>query len=180
MKKYKTLIVLLSVLVVFVGLYFLVNALNEKQAEKELETDVMVTNLSELKMLKYTDGKTTLSFVKEKDTWYKEDDKEFALKNIKVNSMEDSLADIVAVRELKNPDDLADYELETPKYTITMKDKDGKEAVVYIGKQVGENYYATVGDKKVVYIVEGVVVDTLEFDLEVLTETEEETTEATE
>ena len=61
-----------------------------------------------------------------------------------------------------------------------MKDKDGKEAVVYIGKQVGENYYATVGDKKVVYIVEGVVVDTLEFDLEVLTETEEETTEATE
>ena len=52
------------------------------------------------------------------------------------------------------------------------KDKDGKEAVVYIGKQVGENYYATVNDKKVVYIVEGVVVETLEFDLTVLTETE--------
>ena len=181
MKKHGTMIALLVVLVAFVGLYFLMAGINKKQAEKELQQDVMVTNLAELKELEYSDGKTTLSFVKEKGVWYVKEDKTIVLTDIQMNSMEGTLVGIVAVRQLEKADALADYGLEEPSYTITMKDKEGKEAVVYIGDAVGENYYATAGDKTVVYIVESVVVDALEFDLEVLEETaEEDTTETTE
>lgn len=173
MKKHGTMIGLLVVLIVLVGLYFLMGGISKKQAEGELKQDSMVTNLSDLRQLQYTDGKTTMSMVKEKDVWYMENDKDITLRNVQMNSIEDTLVDIVALRELDQAKDMAEYGLDNPSHTITMKDKNGKEAVVYIGKAVGENYYATAGEKKVVYIIEGVVVDTLEFDLEILKETTE-------
>lgn len=180
MKKHGTMIGLLVVLVLLIGLYFLMGGINKKQAESELKQDSMVTNLSDLRKLQYTDGKTTMSMVKEKDVWYMENDKETTLRNVQMDSIEDTLVDIVALRELDKAKDLAEYGLDKPSYTITMKNKKGKEAVVYIGKAVGENYYATDGEKKVVYIIESVVVDTLEFDLETLKNDKEDTTETTE
>lgn len=180
MKKYKSMIILLVVLVVFVGLYFVMQGISKKQSEKELEEDILVTNMQELVKLQYTDGKTTMSFVKEEDIWYVEADKEYALDSAKVDEIEEMLVDVMADRELKGADEPAAYGLETPAYTITMKDVNGKETTLYIGNEVEANYYATTDDKKVIYTIGSTVADALEFDLTALEATKEESTEVTE
>lgn len=177
MKKYKSMIILLAVLVVFVGLYFVMQGISKKQAEKELEEDILVTNMQELAKLQYTDGETTLSFVKENGVWYVESDKEFALDSAKVDEIENMLVDVMADRQLKGADELAAYGLETPAYTVTMKDVNGKETTLYIGNEVEANNYATTDDKTVVYTIGSTVADALEFDLSAMEVVEEETTE---
>lgn len=179
MKKYRTMIILLAVLVVFVGLYFVMQGINKKQAEKELEEDILVTNLEDLVTLQYTDGKTKMSFVKEDDTWYVEEDKGFALDSTQVDAIEAVLVDVMAVRQLEGADALAAYGLESPSYTITMKDENGKETILYIGNEVEASYYAATDDKSVIYTIGGSVVKKLEFDLSVLEVAEETTTDDT-
>lgn len=179
MKKYKTIIVLLSVLCLCVGLYFLMGFISQNRAEKEMQEDIMVTNLVSLTSLEYTDGETTMSFVKEDDIWYVKENESFALDSSLVESMASTLQSVMAVRQLDGADELEDYGLEEPLYTITMKDENEKETTLYIGDGAGENYYATVDDKEVVYTIDTSAADVLEFDLTALEVVEEETTEET-
>ena len=175
MKQHKTMITLLAVLVVCIGLYFVMGAVSKKQAEKEMEEDIMVTNLVSLVSLEYTDGTNTLSFVKEDGTWYVAEDKDFALDSSQVEAMESSLAAIMAVRKLDGADGLEAYGLDEPTYTVSMKDENGKETTLYIGDSMDENVYATVDDKAVVYTISATTVDAMEFDLANLEVVEEET-----
>lgn len=179
MKKYKSLICLLSVLVLCVGLYFLVGFLGQKQEEKELQEDVMVTNLVSLVSLEYTDGEETMSFYQKDGSWYVEGDEDFALDSSSVESIAYSLQYVIAVRQLEKADKLSDYGLENPLYTIKMKDQNEKETVLYIGDLAGENQYATVNDKQVVYTIDSSVAEILQFDLSALEVVEEESTEET-
>lgn len=176
MKQHKTMITLLAVLAVCVGLYFLMGAIADNSEEKELKKDIPVTNLTDLVSLEYTDGKQTVSFVKEEDAWYVADDKDFALDSSKVKTMENVLTDVMAVRQLEGTDELSAYGLEEPAYTIAMKDANGKETTLYIGNATGTDYYATVDDKKVIYTIGSSVADALEFDLSTMEVVEEEET----
>ena len=174
MKQHKTMITLLVVLVVCVGLYFLMGAIADKQEEKELKEDILVTNLADLVSLEYTDGKKTLSFAKEDDAWYVADDKNFALDSSKVETMENVLVDVMAERELEGADELSAYGLKEPAYTIAMKDANGKETTLYIGNASGDHYYATVDEKKAIYTIGSSVPDVLEFDLTAMEVEEDE------
>ena len=71
-----------------------------------------------------------------------------------------------ANRELTDGDTLADYGLEEPQYTITLKNADGEEQNIYIGNAAGEDYYMTVGDKEKIYTVDYSVVNAMNFDLD--------------
>ena len=55
-----------------------------------------------------------------------------------------------------------------------MKDVNGKETTLYIGDATGDDYYATVDDKKIIYTIGTSAVDALEFDLTTLEVVEEE------
>ena len=176
MKQHKTMITLLAILVVCVGLYYLMGAIAKREASKELEEDILVTNLVELVTLEYTDGETTMSFVKEDGAWYVADDKEFALDSSAVETIENVLVDVMAVRKLEDADELSAYGLEKPTFTITMKDANGKETTLYIGNSADTNYYATVDDKKVIYTIGSSAPDALEFDLSTMEVVEEEET----
>ena len=61
-----------------------------------------------------------------------------------VQSTADAIRQMEAVRELKNPDQLSDYGLDKPSYTIQFQDNDGVTTEILIGNGAGENYYATV------------------------------------
>ena len=176
MKQHKTMITLLAILIVCVGLYFLMGSIAQREAEKELEEDILVTNLVDLVTLEYTDGETTLSFVKEDDAWYVADDKDFALDSSAVETIENVLVDVMAVRQLEAADELSAYGLEDPAYTITMRDANEKDTILYIGDTSGDNYYATVDDKSVIYTIGSSVPDALEFDLSTMEVVEEEET----
>lgn len=177
MKKYKSMMILLVVLVVFVGLYFVMQGISKKQAEEESEEDILVTNLGDLVELEYTDGKSTMSFVKEEDAWYVKSDKAFALDSAKVDEIAESLVKVTADRQLEGADEPAAYGLEKPAFTITMKDVNGKETILYIGNAVETGNYATTDDKKVIYTVGSTVADALEFNLITMEVVEEKTTE---
>ena len=78
--------------------------------------------------------------------------------------MATAFGNLTAVRELKETDQLSDYGLENPKYTIHLKDSEGTETTLYFGNAVEENYYMTLNDKEKVYTVSGTSLDTISYE----------------
>ncbi len=172
MKKYKTLIIFSAVFLALVALYFVMNYANKMQAEKDQTETIMMTELSGVTSVEYTDGESTVSFVKEDDAWKLSDDteKDMVLDNDAVQTIVDSLSQIESVRVLEGAGELSEYGLEDAAYTIKLTTESGAEVEVYIGSATGENYYAAVGDKVVVYVIDSTAVDALEFDVDKLKE----------
>ncbi len=167
MKKYKSLVILFTVLVVLVVEYFVTGQLKKKSAEKENEQkQIAVLDMSDITSIQYTNGTDTMSFIKEGGTWYSESDKEFPLQQSSLKTMAETFGTLSANRELTDGDTLADYGLEEPQYTITLKDADGEQQNIYIGNAAGEDYYMTVGDKEKIYTVDYSVVNAMNFDLD--------------
>lgn len=167
MKKYKSLVILLTVLVVLVVAYVVTGQLKKKSAEKENEQkQIAVLDMSDITSIQYTNGTNTMSFIKEGGTWYSESDKEFPLQQSSLKTMAETFGTLSANRELTNGDTLADYGLEEPQYTITLKDADGEQQNIYTGNAAGEDYYMTVGDKEKIYTVDYSVVNAMNFDLD--------------
>ena len=167
MKKYKSLIILLAVLVVLVVAYVVTGQLKKKSAEKENEEkQIAVLDMSDITSIQYTNGTDTMSFIKEGGTWYSESDKEFPLQQSSLKTMAETFGTLSANRELTDGDTLADYGLEEPQYTITLKDADGEQQNIYIVNAAGEDYYMTVGDKEKIYTVDYSVVNAMNFDLD--------------
>lgn len=167
MKKYKSLIILLAVLVVLVVAYVVTGQLKKKSAEKENEEkQIAVLDMSDITSIQQANGTDTMSFIKEDGTWYSESDKEFPLQQSSLKTMAETFGTLSANRELTDGDTLADYGLEEPQYTITLKNADGEEQNIYIGNAAGEDYYMTVGDKEKIYTVDYSVVNAMNFDLD--------------
>ena len=167
MKKYKSLVILLTVLVVLVVAYVVTGQLKKKSAEKENEQkQIAVLDMSDITSIQYTNGTDTMSFIKEGGTWYSESDKEFPLQQSSLKTMAETFGTLSANRELTDGDTLADYGLEEPQYTITLKDADGEQQNIYIGNAAGEDYYMSVGDKEKIYTVDYSVVNAMNFDLD--------------
>ena len=167
MKKYKSLVILLTVLVVLVVAYVVTGQLKKKSAEKENEQkQIAVLDMLDMTSIQYTNGTDTMSFIKEGGTWYSESDKEFPLQQSSLKTMAETFGTLSANRELTDGDTLADYGLEEPQYTITLKDADGEQQNIYIGNAAGEDYYMTVGDKEKIYTVDYSVVNAMNFDLD--------------
>ena len=165
MKKYKSLVILLTVLVVLVVAYVVTGQLKKKSAEKENEQkQIAVLDMSDITSIQYTNGTDTMSFIKEGGTWYSESDKEFPLQQSSLKTMAETFGTLSANRELTDGDTLADYGLEEPQYTITLKDADGEQQNIYIGNAAGEDYYMTVGDKEKIYTVDYSVVNAMNLD----------------
>lgn len=180
MKKYKSLIILLTVFVVFLVLYFAMGKINEQQEANDMEETIMVTDLDSLVSLEYTNGETTMSFVKEDDAWKVSDNTEIILDSDAVETIANALGQVEAVRVLEGADELSSYGLDEPAYTIKMEDTAGTTMTLYIGDAVDDNYYATTNDKVVVYTIGSSAVTNLEFDITVLEAEEEETEESSE
>lgn len=178
MKKYRTMIILLAVFVVLIGLYFLMQYVNKAQAENEQDETIMVTELGALAAMEYTDGATIMSFTSSEGVWTVTDNNEISLDSDAVDTIANTLSRVQAVRVLEGADELSSYGLEEPTYTITLKTESGAEVTLYIGDAIDGNYYATIGDKVVVYVIGSSAVDALEFDITVL-EAEEEVEDTT-
>lgn len=179
MGKHKTLIGLLAVLVVLIGLYFMMGAISDKEAESQIEEDIVVINMGDVSFLEYSDGSAAIGFEKGENGWYWIDDETMVLDQDLVQGIVDDLAYISAVRELEGADELEAYGLDDPRYRVTIADDEGNEVNVYIGDATGDNYYATVDETGVVYTVSSTIADSFKWDITVLEVVEEETEEST-
>lgn len=167
MKKHKSLVMLLSVLVVLIAAYVAVSQLNKKSDnEQDKKTEIKVESLADITSIQYTNGTETMEFVKEDDMWYSASDRNFPLQQSSVETIVNAFESLTANRELKDADALADYGLEEPQYTVILKNADGKEQKIYIGNTAGEDYYMTLDQKEKIYTVGYEVVNALNFDLD--------------
>ena len=101
----------------------------------------------------------------EESEWEYDEDNEIPMNQDTVQSTADAIRQMEAVRELENPDQLSDYGLDKPSYTIQFQDNDGVTTEILIGNGAGENYYATVGDSGKVYTISSDFQNYLQFDL---------------
>lgn len=168
MKKYRTMIILLGVFGVLIGLYFAMQYINKAKTENNQDDIIMVTELGNLAAMEYTNGETTMSFTSSEGVWTVTDNSEFNLDSDIVDTIANELSQVQANRVLEGEDELSAYGLDEPAYTITLTTDAGAEITLHIGNEVDGNYYATTGDKVVVYVIGSSVVDALEFDITVL------------
>lgn len=167
-KKKKTIILLVMILLLVVanGVASAWNDKSEKKKEKEAEASkIYLTDAGDITAYSYSDGNQNMSFTKADDTWEYDEDNEIPVNQDTVQSTADAIRQMEAVRELENPDQLSDYGLDKPSYTIQFQDNDGVTTEILIGNGAGENYYATVGDSGKVYTISSDFQNYLQFDL---------------
>lgn len=169
MKKHRSLLILTGILAVLVIVYLGLGSYNRKQEQKEAETaeenTVTVTDISDLQEISYQYEGNDFAFAKNEDVWYYTKDKGFPVAQSYIDAMATAFGNLTAVRELKETDQLSDYGLENPKYTIYLKDSEGTETTLYFGNAVEGNYYMTLNDKEKVYTVSGTSLDTISYEL---------------
>ncbi len=171
MKQRRNILMLAALLIVLIVLYAAVSTwqqgVKEREAKQAEESVIYLTDAGEISKISYTDGESSMDFVKDEDgSWYYEGDPEIPIQQSSVKEVEESVEELTAVRELEEPDALADYGLDDPAYTLWYTDETGT-VPIYIGDMSGENYYAAVGEEKEqVYTVSGDLASFLIFDLE--------------
>lgn len=178
MKKKKSMYLLLAVLIGLLLVYFGLQAFNKKQQEKESKkaeaSKVQVTDADtdDIEALSYTNGSATMDFTKKDGTWYVKDDQDFPLAQSSVESMVTSAAQLTAVRKLSDTDELSDYGLDKPQYTITLTDENGSKTELLVGNSTGEDYYVKVEGKDTVYTIDSTLTQGLVFEVDDLLQME--------
>ncbi|MDO4312596.1 MAG: DUF4340 domain-containing protein [Eubacteriales bacterium] len=144
-------------------------AWNKKQDERESKeaeaAKIYLVDAEDITAYSYNNGESEMSFTRTDDGWCYDEDTEIPMNQDTIQSTADSIAGMTAVRQLDEPDELADYGLDSPMYTIAYKDSAGSESAIYIGNGAGENYYATVGDTGKVYTISSDFLNLMQFEL---------------
>lgn len=164
MKKNKTLLILLGVLIVLLAAYFALKAWNRQQAEKDEESDaVVVTQIdpAEIKAISYDMGDGERAFEKRDGTWIYTPDADFPLDQSVPETIAEDMGQLKADRELVDGDELADYGLEEPDYTVTLTEADGTVTEIKFGNTVDDYYYVSLDDSGTVYTVPSSAADNL-------------------
>ena len=164
MKKNKALLILLGVLIVLLAAYFALKAWNRQQAEKDEESDaVVVTQIdpAEIKAISYDIGDGERAFEKRDGTWIYTPDADFPLDQSVPETIAEDMGQLKADRELVDGDELADYGLEEPDYTVTLTEADGTVTEIKFGNTVDDYYYVSPDDSGTVYTVPSSAADNL-------------------
>lgn len=164
MKKNKTLLILLGVLIILLAAYFALKAWNRQQAEKDEESDaVVVTQIdpAEIKAISYDIGDGERAFEKRDGTWIYTPDADFPLDQSVPETIAEDMGQLKADRELVDGDELADYGLEEPDYTVTLTEADGTVTEIKFGNTVDDYYYVSLDDSGTVYTVPSSAADNL-------------------
>ncbi len=165
-KKTKRLIVVGVLLVFLLVLLLVVTSLRKEEevGEKPPES-VSQTEVKDIEGITYTSDSTSgeaVSLIREKNIWYYENDKEFPLdQDYVTNNMVLTAAEATANRTVENPtDNLAEYGLDNPAVTITLKKVTGDEVHMSIGSynESVEGYYLQVEGDENIYLVDGQMV----------------------
>ena len=186
MKKQKIqMILILVVLVLCIGAYFLVShmAKQEEQKQKDSETEGQTT-IAEIDaevdaFFFFFNGKT-YSYTKDGEDWKYDDDNSLQLDADSINTMLEKLNGVIALETLDSYDSLSDYGLDKPQNTISVTVGD-KTTTFYIGDyndMVSEYYLKMEGDDAV-YLVDSTLNDTFSKTVDTLVKEEDTETEET-
>lgn len=171
-KRTRTLCLLVGAVVLLLVAYFGIRGFNknqEKKAEKEAKaSEIYLTKMEDVTEIRYNIGNGEQVFVKESDSdnWEVEAQPDFPLAQTYPEQIASDFGTLKAERELKDADQLSDYGLEDPVYTVELSDSKGNTHQISIGNVTGDTYYATVDDSQTVYTVSAAVTEDLQYSLE--------------
>lgn len=159
--KNKILGILVAVLAVVCILYFVIsNAVANSEAKKESEAAaeseanrIWVTNMEDVTRVDLIGDDETLTFVKEDDVWYYDDDRDFPVNQSTLSSLASVAGAVEAVRAIETADDLTDYGLDTPVAAVQVADAEGNSVQMYVGDATNSEYYLKTTDSDTVYTV---------------------------
>ena len=165
-KQSLTILVLLVLLIILGGAYLFASQYQKtKEKEENATTSVSLYKFKEsnITRLHYKNSSADITFVKEKNTWKLESDKDFPVDQDKITTMVSDMAAVTASREItKNCKDLSEYALDTPSLVVELTEKNGKTESISYGLEsaAAEGCYAYTGDNtKEVYVVPSNVTD---------------------
>lgn len=153
-KERRTITILSIILAVLSAALLIVLGIKYREARAAKETPEtedagIVAQPSEFVSLKYSNGITTLSFIRnEADAWVWADDTSFPLDDATITSILDTLTTMVPQQTLSAPDSLEEYDLDDPAATITAATSDEKTFKASFGKTTtdGNSYYTLLND----------------------------------
>ncbi len=169
-KKKKRFLYLLLILPLLLLVLVLMKRYNkgqeEKQeAEKEAAT-VYATDMEEMDSVSYAAGDSEFTFEKKEGTWIYRQDPDFPLAQTYPQQIASTFGKLTALRELKDGDELEDYGLDEPAYTVHLTGTDGAEIDLRIGNAVDDAYYMYNETTDKIYTVSSTAIETLEPALE--------------
>ena len=163
-KQKKQLVTILSLCLVLVvaGIGYVVASNYQKDKEKKEETEeteeIKLYSLQQddVTKLHFVNASHEMTLVKEDDVWKDASDADFPVNQDYVNAMLEDVATMTATKlVVENPENLEQYELKTPNYTIELTDKDGTTKMLAIGLEsaAAEGCYAYVDQADKIYTI---------------------------
>ena len=133
-KKTRNLMILLAVLVVLVGAYFLITALTRQEEELEQQAQTLFScEQSDISKITYEYEEEKISLVYSGENWIYEKDETFPLDQSYVETMLSALSNVEVLRSFQAEDDLASYGLSSPEAKVTALLDNGEEVTFSVG-----------------------------------------------
>ena len=161
-KKTRTLLFLCAFLAVLVAAYAAVMVYNKNEEKEETtsgsgeDATVILSLEGTVTEMTIESEKGTLEFVLKDEVWTEKNHEGFAMRQMAFASMAAVFEKLVATHTIEeNTENLSEYGLDKPAYTLTARTEDGKETQLYIGMQnsVTMDYYVYAKDVPGVYTV---------------------------
>lgn len=131
----------IAALLVLAMMAALLTGCGEKKQE-EAEPDVAQPQVQEdPDTLECGNGSTTLRFRKDGDKWVWFDDEEFPLDQSYVQALLDTLQGLSELTPITPAKELSEYGLESAKAYILLRNPQGEESVIYLGKTTEDGCY---------------------------------------
>lgn len=162
------LIVLLAVLVILCGLYFVVSRLDLDGEETDnipaaTTATVFAADAKTFSAISYLCDGEKLSFTLENGSWRWEGNPSLSLKAEAFTAMIGALESVTSSVKIDSPDGekLAEFGLDTPRQTVTFTDKMGTHTLLIGGyNSFNHCYYAARNNTDTVYMIDGTVAGT--------------------
>ena len=166
-KQTKQLLALAGVLVLCVGVYAGLRVWNAGAEEREAAAADYVVQLTDVTALSIDNGGGTLAFTKTDDNWTLDTDADFPVDGTYLDALANGLESVEAERILEDPDELADYGLEDPAYTLSAETADGESVTLYLGNldATSSNRYAMREGDERIYTISTTLATLMDYDL---------------
>lgn len=169
-KKTRTMLAVLGAIVVLGGAYVAVTQISKHQQAKEDEKNesaslaeaerlkIFSFDSSEIVQISYTNPQETLTFVYDETAgeWQYEGDREYPLIQTAVSGIASTVSQLNAAGIIDETlDNLEEYGLDDPQYTIVLTKEDGEEIRLYFGIEntFSSQYYMYVEGNENVYLM---------------------------
>ena len=177
MKRSIKSLILLMVLAVFAGGYFLIDALTNQQVnvQESAGSYPLLGEGANIAALSWERDGETIALRKNGDAWQVEGDAEYPLDQEAVKALVSSLAALTGNLRLEGVDAPEDYGLDAPALVAEIELADGQTRTLSLGNEtlLGGEYYVSAGEAGVVYVTDVALSSVLSASLDELTQWEE-------